>query len=58
MIIPENLTLEEMIGVLKAESATQLAQSPIPDIQSNIHTVEILNILEVIKRELDGKVDK
>lgn len=58
MIIPENLTLEEMIGILKAESASQLAQRPIPDIQSNIHTVEILNILEVIKRELDGKVDK
>lgn len=57
MIIPDNLTLEEFIGVLKAESATQLGQRT-PDIQSNIHTSEILNIVEIIKRELDKKEGK
>lgn len=53
MSVPENLTLEELIGALKVEVARQ--DVPIDEMMG---LAGHLNILEVIKRELDKKQDK
>lgn len=54
MIIPENLTLEELIGAMKAQETTLLAQNRTEDV---MELSPLLNLAEVIKRELDRKVD-
>lgn len=57
MIIPDGLTLEELIGAMKAEEATLLGESNIASIhQSNLTT--FINLAVTIKKELDRKADK
>lgn len=56
MIIPDDLTLEEYIGVIKAEVVTESTKSSISD--RYIRNADKLAMLEIIKSELDKKQNK
>jgi hypothetical protein len=56
MIIPDNRTLEEMIGAMKTELQTTLSINPTSD--KSLHLAGLLNLAEAVKRELDGKAEK
>lgn len=57
MIIPDDLTLEEFIGAMKAEFQTNLNIGD-PASNAQMHLASMLNLAETIKRELDKKQDK
>lgn len=53
MIVPDGLSIEELIGALKVE----IVKSDVPT-DEMLGLAGHLNTLEVIKRELDKKSDK
>ncbi len=55
MIVPEDLSLEELIGAMKVNAATELVNG---NTDNYAEICGRLYMAEVIKRELDKKEDK
>lgn len=57
MVVPGDLSLEELIGALKVEELRYENEGKIDD-PGYFMTIGHLNILETVKRALDKKQDK
>lgn len=57
MIIPDDLSLEELIGAMKAQFQTNLSTGD-PASNEQMNLASHINMLETVKRAIDKKQDK